>query len=244
MFLAANLKINKNAILILDSLELILDPPEFLTSLLNTSKIGALLSYFFQSYNMAAPNATPAPNSTDELRTRIIDLNALLRINKKDLKAQKNVELEVNTTPQKQKVLKKAAPDLSSEIFYVVNQRDHAVYEYGDVLKPRAPMAGDNVKRENVFFNMLRETPNEVLDAFDAAGNIVNKTRFHQGYHCAKPNPQQGEQARIAALDARITALEAEKDDLARQADQARQAQQAEIDQLEARIAAVRVAAN
>lgn len=210
----------------------------------HASKIGALLSYFFQSYNnMAAPNATPAPNSTDELRTRLIDLNALLKINKKDLKAQKNIELDIDTTPTKQKVVKKAAPDLKSKMFFVVNQRDHTVYEYGDVMKPNAPMTGQNMSRNLVYFNLLRETPNEVLDAFDAAGNLENKTRFHQGYHCAKPNPQQGEPARIADLEAQVAALEAEKADQTRQADQARQAQQAEIDQLEARIAAVRVAA-
>ena len=210
----------------------------------HTSKIGALLSYFFQSYNnMAAPNATPAPNSTDELRTRIIDLNALLRTNCRELRAQRNIDMDIDTTPQKHKVVKKAAPDLKSKMYYVVNQKDHDIYEYGDVLKPSAPMSGQNMSRNLVFFNLLRETPNEVLSAFDAAGNLENKTRFHQGYHCAKPNPQQGEQARIAALEAQIAALEAEKDNLARQADNARAAQQAEIDQLEARIAAVRVAA-
>lgn len=193
----------------------------------------------------------PAPVAVDELRTRMIDLNALLKINKKDLRAQRNVELDVNVTPQKQRVVKKAAPDLSSEIFFVVNQRDHAVYEYGDVLKPQAPMSGGRVERGLVFFNMMRETPNEVLDAFDDAGNLTNKTRFHQGYHCANPNPRAGDNAqmaalndRIAALNDRIAALEVENDNLVRQAEEARQAQQTNIDNLEARLAAVRLAIN
>ena len=56
---------------------------------------------------MAAPNATPAPNSTDELRTRIIDLNALLRTNCRELRAE---ILTGPNTPQSTK-FKKAAPD-------------------------------------------------------------------------------------------------------------------------------------
>lgn len=202
-------------------------------------------------------NATPAPVAADALRTRIFDLKALLMTNCRDLNAQDNVDLGVNDTPQKQRVIKKAPPDLENEIFFVVNSRDHPVYEYGDVLKPRAPMQGANVKRENVYFNMFRETPNDVLHVFDSAGNITNKTRFHQGYHCAKPNPREGEQAQIAALNAQITAFQTEKDNLeaenqnlrdevanlrAQQA--AADLQQNHIDALERQIAAVRIAIN
>ena len=202
-------------------------------------------------------NPTPAPVAADALRTRILDLNALLRVNCRDLNAQENVELEVNPTPTKQKVVKKAPPDLENEIFFVVNQRDHPVYEYGDVLRPRTAMTGANVRRENVYFNMFRETPNEVFHVFDTAGNITNKTRFHQGYHCAKPNPRQGEQSQIAALNAQIAALQTEKDNFEAEnqrlrdevdnlrRDQAQvQEQQEQISELERQIAAVRIAIN
>lgn len=203
---------------------------------------------------MAAANATPAPVAADALRTRIIDLNAMLRRNCSDLNAQENVQLEVNFTPQKQKVVKRAAPDLESEIFFVVNQRDHDVYEYGDVLKPRTAMQGVSARRENVFFNMFRETPNEVLGAFDAAGNIVNKTRFHQGYHCARPNPIED---RTDALRAQIVSLQTQRDNFHAEnqhlcdevADLRAQLQQTVIQQdhiaeLEGQINAIRIAIN